>query len=77
MALPNNDELEGKLDQAKGSVKEGLGNLTGDHNLEADGEADKAEGKAQEGWGSLKRGVSETIDSIGETISNVGKDTNK
>lgn len=77
MALPNNDELEGKYDQAKGSIKSGLGGLTDDHELQAEGEADKASGEVQEGWGKLKRGVSETVDDIGKAISNVGRDANK
>ena len=77
MAIANKDELEGKYDQVKGSVKSGLGNLTGDHELEAEGEADKASGDAQEGWGKLKRGVSETIDDIGHAISDIGRKANK
>ena len=77
MAAPNKDELEGKYDQAKGSVKKGLGNLTGDRDLQAEGEADKASGNAQEGWGKLKRDVSETVDDIGKAISNTGRDVNK
>ncbi|MEP6925685.1 MAG: CsbD family protein [Pyrinomonadaceae bacterium] len=77
MAAPNKDELEGKYDQAKGSIKEGLGNLTGDRDLQAEGEADKASGNVQEGWGKVKRGVSETIDDIGDAISDAGRSVNK
>lgn len=77
MALPNSDEVEGKVDQAKGSLKEGFGNLTGDRELENEGTADRASGKAQEGWGKVKRGVGEAIDSIGDAISDAGKSVNK
>ena len=34
--------LEEKLNQAKGSVKEGLGKLTGDTKTEAEGTAEKS-----------------------------------
>ena len=77
MALPNKDEVEGTFDQAKGAVKSGLGGLTNDRELQAEGEADKAGGEAQEGWGKVKRGISETIDDIGDAISNAGRKVNK
>ena len=44
MGTPNKDEMEGKYDQAKGSIKEGLGRLTGDDQMEAEGSADKLKG---------------------------------
>jgi uncharacterized protein YjbJ (UPF0337 family) len=77
MALPNNDELEGKFDKAKGSIKSGLGNLTGDRDLEAEGNADKASGNIQEGFGKVKRGIGETVDKIGDAISGTGDKINR
>jgi uncharacterized protein YjbJ (UPF0337 family) len=76
MAIFNNDEVEGKFDKAKGSVKEAAGKLTDNERLEAEGKADRAGGEAQETWGKFKRGVSETVDSVGEAISNTGKRMN-
>ena len=69
MGLPNRDELEGKLDQAKGSVKETVGRAVNDRDLETEGSADRAGGKVQEGFGTAKRKVGETIEDIGEAIS--------
>jgi uncharacterized protein YjbJ (UPF0337 family) len=69
MGLPNNDELEGKFDQAKGAVKDKVGEATGDRDLEAEGEADRAGGNLQEGFGTAKRKVGETIEDIGDKIS--------
>ncbi|HEV7473912.1 MAG TPA: CsbD family protein [Pyrinomonadaceae bacterium] len=69
MGLPNRDELEGKLDQAKGSVKETVGRVTNDRDLEAEGNADRAGGKVQEGFGTAKRKVGEAIEDVGEAIS--------
>ncbi len=69
MGLPNRDELEGKFDQAKGSVKEAVGRATDDRDLEAEGGADRTGGKVQEGFGTAKRKVGEAIEDIGESIS--------
>ena len=40
--------IEEKLDQAKGSVKEGVGKLTGDEKLEKEGTAEKVASKVKE-----------------------------
>lgn len=77
MGLPNNDELEGKWEQVKGTVKEKVGEVTGDDQLEAEGEVQNAEGETQETWGKFKRGVGETIDAVGDAISNVGNDVKR
>lgn len=77
MATPNKDELEGKWEHAKGSIKEGIGNLTGNRDLEAEGEAQQAEGKTQETWGKAKRKVGEAVDSIGDAISDAGDRINR
>jgi len=76
MALFNDDEVEGKWDKTKGTVKEKIGEVTGNEELEAEGEADQAGGEAQQTWGKFKRGVSETVDSVGEAVSNTGKRMN-
>ena len=68
MGVPNSDEMEGKYEQAKGSIKEGLGRLTGDEDLQAEGSADKIKGDVQEGWGSAKRNVGEAIEDVGDAI---------
>lgn len=73
MSIFNNDEAEGKYEQAKGTVKEKVGEWTGNERLEAEGEVDHAEGETQETWGKFKRGVSDAVDSVGEAVSNTGK----
>ncbi len=77
MSIPNKDEVEGKVENVKGKIKEGIGNVTGDRDLEAEGEADQVEGKSQETWGKLKRGVGDTVDAVGDAVSNTGKNINK
>ena len=56
-------EIEGKLDQAKGKVKEGYGKATGDKSVENEGKADQAEGKVKEAYGEAKRKVKNAFDS--------------
>ena len=68
MGAPNRDELEGKYDQAKGSVKEGFGRMTGDERMEAEGSADKLKGDVKEGWGGTKRKVGDMLEDAGDAI---------
>jgi uncharacterized protein YjbJ (UPF0337 family) len=68
MGLPNRDELEGKLDQAKGTVKENVGRALNDRDLETEGSADRAGGNVQEGWGTAKRKVGEAVEDVGNAI---------
>jgi uncharacterized protein YjbJ (UPF0337 family) len=68
MSYPNEDEVEGKFEQAKGWVKDKAGEVTGDRELEAEGEADRAAGKGQEAWGEVKGGVGDAIKGIGDAI---------
>ncbi len=77
MSIPNKDEAEGKWEQVKGTVKDKVGEATGDRDLEAEGKVQNAEGETQETWGKFKRGVGDTIDAVGDAISNTGKNINK
>ncbi|KQC34605.1 general stress protein CsbD [Nonlabens sp. YIK11] len=56
-------EIEGKMDQAKGKVKEGYGKVTGDKSTEAEGKADQAKGKVKEAFGEAKRKIKNALDS--------------
>ena len=68
MGLPNRDELEGKWDQAKGNVKEGVGRAIDDDQLVDEGRADHAGGKVEEGFGKARRKVGEAIEDAGDAI---------
>lgn len=48
------DRIEGSGKQAKGSIKEAAGKLTGDTKLQGEGKADRAEGKVQNAVGGIK-----------------------
>ncbi len=68
MGLPNKDELEGKFDQARGTVKETVGRVVNDRELEDEGRADDTGGKVQEGFGKARRKIGEAIEDIGEAV---------
>jgi uncharacterized protein YjbJ (UPF0337 family) len=48
------DRIKGSAQQAKGTVKEIAGKVTGDAKLESEGKADKVAGKVQNAIGSLR-----------------------
>ena len=50
----NKDRIEGIAKEAKGSIKEAAGKVTGDAKLQAEGKADKVEGKVQNAVGGVK-----------------------
>jgi uncharacterized protein YjbJ (UPF0337 family) len=48
------DRIKGSAQQAKGTVKEVVGKVTGDTKLESEGKGDKVAGKIQNAVGGLK-----------------------
>ncbi len=68
MSLPNRDEVDGKIDQAKGTVKENVGRAIGDRDMETEGAADRASGNVQEGYGETKRKVGDAIKDVGDAV---------
>ena len=66
--MPNKDEIQGKGEQVKGKIKEGVGDLTNNPRLEREGMEDQAAGKVQENYGTAKRKVGEAVEEIGERI---------
>jgi uncharacterized protein YjbJ (UPF0337 family) len=64
----NRDELEGKGEQVKGKIKQGVGDLTDNERLHDEGVADEAAGDVREGVGRARRKVGEKIEDIGEDI---------
>lgn len=68
MGAPNRDEMEGKFDQAKGSVKENVGRAIGDREMESEGHGDKLKGDVQEGYGGAKRKIGDMLEDAGDAI---------
>lgn len=73
----NKERAKGKLDEVTGNIKQGIGNLTGNERMEAEGRAQElggesrqdfakgvgtAKGMAQEAMGNLKQGLGNLTD---------------
>lgn len=56
----DNNRIEGIARQAKGTIKEAAGKITGNDKLQAEGKAEKLAGQAQEKLGQTK----DTVKSI-------------
>jgi uncharacterized protein YjbJ (UPF0337 family) len=56
------DRAEGIGHQIKGSVKEGVGKVTGDSKTQAEGAAEKTAGKIQNAVGGAKDSVRDALD---------------
>lgn len=57
MKSSTRDNAEGKIHQVKGMVKETVGKLVKDTNLESDGKVENFEGKVQEKIGQIEKVV--------------------
>ena len=68
MGIPNRDEMEGKFDRAKGTVKDKMGKAMGDRKLEDEGQAERTGGRMQEGYGKARRKVGEALNDLGDEI---------
>lgn len=58
------EKFDAKLEQAKGSVKEGFGKLSGDKETETEGKIDKITGKAKEVFKDAKDTVEGAVKSL-------------
>jgi uncharacterized protein YjbJ (UPF0337 family) len=64
----NRDEIDGKVDQVKGKVKQAAGDLSDDQRLHDEGVADEASGDVQEGFGKARRKVGEALHDVAHKI---------
>jgi uncharacterized protein YjbJ (UPF0337 family) len=53
----NKDQIKGRIREAKGTVKETAGKVTGKEILEQKGKLQKQAGKAQAGYGDIKSDI--------------------
>jgi uncharacterized protein YjbJ (UPF0337 family) len=59
MKQSTKDKTTGKLHEVKGTIKQAVGKLTNDPNLEADGRAEKNAGKVQNIVGKVEKVLSQ------------------
>ena len=55
MKQSTKDQVEGKLHEVKGQVKAGIGRVTSDPNLEAEGQGERVGGKIQKKIGEVEK----------------------
>jgi uncharacterized protein YjbJ (UPF0337 family) len=59
--LINKDQVNGRVDEAKGNVKEITGKILNDKSMEVEGNVQKNVGKIQSGYGDLKQDIKQNI----------------
>jgi len=57
----NKDQVKGRVEQAKGSLKEVTGKIVGNDKLKAEGTIDKVAGKTQATYGDVKEDVKDAV----------------
>ncbi|MDL2334503.1 MAG: CsbD family protein [Chloroflexota bacterium] len=55
--MGNEQQNEGRMEQARGTIKEAVGDATNNERMQREGEYDKAKGNIREGVGDLREGV--------------------
>ena len=64
----NKNERDGNVDQAKGKVKQAVGDLTGNDRLRAEGKVDETVGKAKAAVGTVQKKVGAAVESVGKAV---------
>ncbi|MEM9999032.1 MAG: CsbD family protein [Bacteroidota bacterium] len=62
MDSPNKQKAEGTLDEAKGKVKQAVGDLTGNRDLHAEGQAEEASGRVKQALADGRKAVKDLVD---------------
>jgi uncharacterized protein YjbJ (UPF0337 family) len=62
LAMGNEQQNEGNLEQARGNIKEGVGDAIGNDQMKREGQMDQAKGQVREGVGDVREGVDKAAD---------------
>lgn len=62
------DKIKGLANEALGNVKQGVGKVTGDAKLQAEGVAQETKGEAQQATGKVKDGIHDAADALKRKI---------
>jgi uncharacterized protein YjbJ (UPF0337 family) len=65
----NKEEIKGKGKQIKGTIKDKVGEMINDPEMEAEGESERLAGKVQENVGKARRKTGEAVEKAGKAIS--------
>ncbi|WP_420738182.1 CsbD family protein [Bradyrhizobium japonicum] len=58
------EHVKGVAEKAKGAIKQGVGKLTGDKEMQAEGKIDKAKGSAHNVAGDVKDAARDAADAL-------------
>lgn len=72
--MANTDTIEGATKQVTGSVKEGIGSLLGDKQIEAEGTAERTGGQVQRVFGDLIDSVEGGIQPLVDGLRKFGRE---
>ncbi|MFN5349199.1 MAG: CsbD family protein [Polaromonas sp.] len=64
----NKDQIKGRIEQAKGNVKETSGKIVGNDRLKNEGAAEQIKGKVQAGYGDAKQNAKDKAHNIIDKI---------
>jgi uncharacterized protein YjbJ (UPF0337 family) len=68
MGMPNKDEVKGQYEAAKGAIKERVGQVIDDKQMERQGAIEHNAGEVRHQVGKIKRKVGATIEDIGKFV---------
>jgi uncharacterized protein YjbJ (UPF0337 family) len=63
-----------KIDKAKGQIKEAVGKVTGDQQLETEGKVEQASATVREKAADIKADVAEVVGNVIERVGSVAAD---
>ena len=69
------DRAEGMFDQGKGKVKQGVGDLTDDKQMQGEGTMDEMKGKGEQAWGDIKDAAGDLKDDAGRMKDDIDRKT--
>ncbi len=69
MSSSTTDKIKGLANEAAGNVKQGLGNLTGDEKLKAEGKAQEVKGEGQKTMGDAKGAVNDATNAAADKVN--------
>jgi len=70
----NKDEVKGKGKKIKGQVKDKVGEVIGNPDLEAEGEAERIEGEVQESFGRARRKIGDVMERVDDEVEKLEKE---
>jgi len=68
MRVPNKGEMRGKINKAKGAVKQKVGHAVGNREMENEGAAARSKGSMQETIGRARGKIGDAVRGVGKAI---------